>query len=378
VRHYARGHIDFHGADIHSFFEALSVKNSRERAKKIKKRVLVKSLIPFIFEPAKNCVVDHEFRGNISGRGRDQTDNVDFIKFHYDVNNEFYELFLDKEMLYTCGYFTDWDNSLEQAQFDKMEMTCRKLELQPSERFLDVGCGWGGLLCHAAKHYGVKAHGITLSEYQLKFVEDKVRKEGLEGQVTVEICDYADFEGEFEKVAAICMYEHVGIDNLPSFMQKINSLMTKHGRFMMQGITRPGKASMKKFRKMNAERRLLAKHIFPGAELDHLGHMIQSLESNGFEVADVEGWRNHYIKTCKMWGQRLFERRKEAIELVGEEKYRIWLLYLEGCSRAFKNGGARIYQILAEKHVKREESEMPPTRKHLYDESHKANQKRVA
>jgi cyclopropane-fatty-acyl-phospholipid synthase len=366
LRHYALGHIDFHGADIHTFIEAMRVQDSRRQSQKVGLLVLIRSLLPFLFEPASSSVVDHEYRGDITGRDREQVENLDFVQFHYDVSNEFYELFLDKEMVYTCGYFTDWDNSLDQAQFDKMDITCRKLQLKPGERFLDIGFGWGGLLCHAARHYGVRAHGITLSENQLQYAQEKIRKLRLEDRVTVEVCDYANLEGDFDKISSICMYEHVGINNLPGFMKKVNSLLTKNGMFLLQGITRPGKASMKQFRHMNAERRLLAKHIFPGAELDHLGHMVQSMESAGFEIADVEGWRNHYIKTCKIWCQRLYERREDAIRCVGAEKYRMWLLYLVGCSLAFKNGGARLYQVLAEKHTKKEESCSPATRVHLY------------
>jgi len=373
LRHYALGHIDFHGADIHTFIEALRVKNSRKRARKISKSLLAKSLLPFLFESASNSVVDHEYRGDITGRDREQAENLDFVQFHYDVSNEFYELFLDKEMVYTCGYYKEEDDSLDQAQFNKMDMVCRKLQLQAGERFLDIGFGWGGLLCHAAKHYGVKAHGITLSEQQMQYAQDKIQRLGLQDLVTVEVCDYAHLQGEFDKVASICMYEHVGINNLPGFMQKVNSLMTPKGRFLLQGITRPGKDSMKSFRKMNAERRLLAKHIFPGAELDHLGHMVQSMESAGFEVADVEGWRNHYIKTCKLWSQSLYERREDAIRCVGAEKYRMWLLYLVGCSLAFQNGGARLYQVLVEKAVKNDKSGMPWTREHLYEDQPSAN-----
>ena len=168
LRHYARGHIDFHGADIHTFIEAMYVQNSRSRAKTIGKSAMIRALLPFVLEPASSSVVDNEYQGNVSGRDRVQAENLDFVKFHYDVSNEFYELFLDKEMVYTCGYFTDWDNSLDQAQYDKLDMICRKLQLKPGDRFLDIGFGWGGLLCHAAKHYGVKAHGITLSENQLQ------------------------------------------------------------------------------------------------------------------------------------------------------------------------------------------------------------------
>ncbi len=366
LKHYAQGNIDFHGTDLLTFIDIISVKKSRKQSQKIKKSLLIRSMIPFLFEPSSSTQVYHEYQGDDSGRKRQQVENLDFIQFHYDVSNEFYELFLDKEMTYTCGYFTDWNNSLDQAQLDKLDLTCRKLQLQPGEKFLDIGFGWGGLLCHAAKHYGVYAHGVTLSENQLLYTQEKVRKLGLEDVVTVEICDYADLKGQYDKIASIGMYEHVGIDNLPQYMKDMNALLKKNGLFLLQGITRRGKASMKEFRKLNVERRLLTKYIFPGGEVDHLGHMLQCFETGGFEVADVEGWRNHYMQTCKMWSQRLYQNRDKAIEYVGKEKYRMWLLYLTGCSLTFKNGSARLYQVLAEKPAKREESGMPPTREHLY------------
>ena len=380
LRHYATGCIDFHGADLLSFIEAMYVRNSRQRAKKIRLSTLLRSLLPFLCEPAPRKRVNHAYPGDITGRSRQQSENRDFIRFHYDVSNEFYELFLDKEMVYSCAYFTDWDQSLEQAQIDKLDMICRKLQLQPGERFLDIGCGWGSLLCHAARHYGVRAHGITLAQNQWQYAERKIEQQGLQGQVTVQICDYANLEGEFDKVASIGMYEHVGIDNLAAYTHKVQSLISRGGRFLLQGITRPGKATMRKFRRLNVERRLLNKYIFPGGELDHVGHILQCMESHGFEVADVEGWRNHYQQTCRLWCQRLDERREEAIQCVGPEMVRMWLLYLAGCSLAFKNGGARLYQVLAEKQVKRESSRMPPTRRHLYIDQSPAttDQRRIA
>jgi cyclopropane-fatty-acyl-phospholipid synthase len=367
LRHYAQGHIDFHGADILTFIEALAVDKSRRRTRHLRKRTLVGALLPFVLEPASTAEVDHEYRGNVTGRDREQAENRDFIQFHYDASNEFYSLFLDQEMVYSCGYFTDWNNSLDQAQHDKLDMICRKLQLKPGERFLDIGFGWGGLVCHAARHYGVQAHGITLSDNQLAYAREKVQRLGLQQKVKLEILDYAHLKGEFDKIASIGMYEHIGIDNLKGFVDKVRSLTAPHGLFLLHGITRPGKESMKKFRRMNAERRLLAKHIFPGGELDHLGHIVQSMEAGGFEVHDVEGWRNHYMLTCRMWCQRLYERREEAIRHVGPEKYRMWLLYLAACSLAFQNGGARLYQVLGEKHAKKQPSAMPPTRAHLYE-----------
>jgi len=366
LEHYARGHIGFHGADMHTFMETLAVNDSRKRMKQIRKSVLVKSLLPFLLESSKNTRVDHEYQGDVTGKSRKSGENKDYIQFHYDVSNEFYELFLDKQMVYTCAYFTDWNNSLDQAQHDKLDMICKKLRLQQGERLLDIGFGWGSLLIHAAKHYGVIGHGITLAENQVSYTHDKIKQLGLQDHVTVELCDYQNFEGTFDKVASIGMYEHVGIDNMPGYMRKVNSFLPKHGLFLLQGITRPGKATMKQFRHLNAERKILNKYIFPGGELDHLGDMIQTMESNGFEVSDVEGWRNHYMQTCKLWCQRLYERREEAIGYVGEEKYRVWLLYLAGCSMAFKNGGARLYQVLMEKQAKREPSVLPLTRADLY------------
>ena len=366
LKHFARGELGFHGADLLTVVEALRDRDAKKDGPSVSKMSFVRSLLPFLFERNTTSALTHEFEGEITGRDRKQEANVDFVQFHYDLSNEFYELFLDKRMVYTCAYFKDADNSLDQAQLDKLDITCRKLRLQPGERFLDIGFGWGGLLIHAAQNYGVKAHGITLSTRQQQYVEAKVAELGLSDQVTVEICDYAHLQGEFDKVDSICMYEHVRIDNLPGFMKKVSSLMPAHGMFLLQGITRPGKASMKKFRRMNPERKLLAKHIFPGAELDHLGHIIQSMESNGFEVCDVEGWRNHYIRTCRMWCERLYDRREEAIRLVGDETYRMYQLYLAGCSLAFKDGGARLYQVLVENHARKRESSAPLTREGIY------------
>ena len=375
LRHFAQGHIDFHGADLHTVIQALRDNTVEKSGSKVGKLEVIRALMPFLFQSSATTGIAHEFKGEITGRARKQSENVNFVQFHYDLSNEFYELFLDQRMVYTCGYFTDENNSLDQAQLDKLDITCRKLRLKPGERFLDIGFGWGGLLFHAARHYGVQAHGITLSQNQKDYVDEKSRELGLSDQVTVEVCDYADLEGQFDKVASICMYEHVGINNIPSFMTKVNSLMSPQGLFLLQGITRPGKASMKQFRRMNPERRLLAKHIFPGAELDHLGHMVQSMESGGFEVSDVEGWRNHYIRTCKMWCQRLYDRREDAVRLVGEEAFRLYQLYLAGCSLAFQNGGARLYQVLAEKHVRKTKSSLPLTRSHLYQNSNEPQRK---
>ncbi len=332
LRHFVRGHIDYHGTDLFTLLETARVRNSRKRARRLRKSLLARVAMTFITSRSEDVSVAHRFAGDETGRSRVQEDNRDYIQFHYDLSNEFYRTFLDPNMVYSCAYFRDWNTSLEQAQLDKLDMICRKLRLQPGDRFLDIGCGWGALVCHAAEHYGVQARGITLSNEQLALAREKIRSRGLDERVRVELCDYADVQGEYDKIASIGMVEHVGIGNMMGYMGKIRSLLSDRGMFLNHGITRRAKTSKRKYLRITPERRLLAKYIFPGGELDHLGHMTECLEASGFEVHDVEGWRDHYALTCKHWSQRLEANREAAIEQVGEETYRMWLLYLAGVS----------------------------------------------
>ncbi len=183
-------------------------------------------------------------------------------------------------MQYSCGYFTDWNNSLEQAQRDKIDMICRKLRLQPGEKMLDIGCGWGGLICHAAQKYGVKAHGVTLSQEQHDYTIEKVRRLGLEDLVTVELRDYNTLDGTYDKISSIGMYEHVGIANYPTYFRKIWSLLRDRGILLNHGITRRAKRQKGRFARMRPEHKLIAKYIFPGGELDHIGHTVESPRSD--------------------------------------------------------------------------------------------------
>jgi cyclopropane-fatty-acyl-phospholipid synthase len=366
LRHFVRGHIDYHGTDLFTLLNTARVRNSRQRTRRLRKSLLARVVMTFLFTRSKDIKVAHRFAGDETGRNRVQEDNRDFIQFHYDLSNDFYRTFLDPNMVYSCAYFRDWNNSLEQAQQDKLDMICRKLQLQPGDRFLDIGCGWGALVCHAAEHYGVQAHGITLSKEQLELAQEKILARGLEDRVQVELCDYADVKGQYDKIASIGMVEHVGIGNMKGYMDKIRSLLPDRGMFLNHGITRRAKASKKKFLRITPEKRLLAKYIFPGGELDHLGHMTECMEASGFEVHDVEGWRDHYALTCKRWSQRLEANREMAIGQIGEETYRMWLLYLAGVSIALGDGSACIFQTVATKRASRGLSSMPPTREHLY------------
>lgn len=366
VRQYATGNIDVHGGDLMEFGDLARVDRSSKRLKALRKGLLIRSALPFLLAPAETAETRHAFSGEQTGRVASKRNNKDYIQFHYDLGNDFYKLFLDPEMQYSCGYFTDWNNSLEQAQRDKIEMICRKLRLQPGDRMLDIGCGWGGLICHAAQHYGVKAHGVTLSQEQLDYTKEKVRRLGLEDRVTVELRDYNTLDGTYDKISSIGMYEHVGIANYPTYFGKIWSLLRDRGILLNHGITRRAKRQKGRFKKMRPEHKLIAKYIFPGGELDHIGHTVESLEAGRFEVHDVENWREHYALTSRFWCRRLAARKEEAIQIVGPERYRLWAAYLASVSFAFADGSLRIFQVVASKHAAKGRSELPPTRADLY------------
>jgi cyclopropane-fatty-acyl-phospholipid synthase len=371
IQQYVAKGIDYSGGTLIDFGREI---NRRDRSAKIKALDIARALprlTPFFFakpetEAAKPVESEaHGYAGDIIGRRESKRDNTAYISFHYDLSNEFYALFLDPEMVYTCAYYTDWSNGIEQAQHDKLDMICRKLRLKPGERFLDIGSGWGALLCHAATHYGVKAHGVTLSKEQLAYAQAKVRRLGLEDQVTFEFIDYIDLKGRFDKIASIGMYEAIGLENIPRYMRKVRSLLSDDGLFLNHAISRKAKRRRLLPERVRPEQRALAKYIFPGGALDDIGHTISEMELAGFEVHDVEAWRMHYARTCRLWSERLTARKDEAVALVGEEKYRIFIAYLSGCALAFERGTARLFQTLCSKSAKGP-APLPPTRADLY------------
>lgn len=365
ISQYVNKGIDFSGGTLIDLGSQL---NKGGRSVKLKGRdalKLIGKLSPFLLARSDEASDDQGFEGEITGRKRKVADNKDYIQFHYDLSNDFYALFLDPEMVYSCAYYTDWNNDIAQAQLDKLEMICRKLRLKAGERFLDIGCGWGGLICHAAKNYGVTAHGITLSEEQLAFAKEKIKRLGLEGRVTVELKDYSMMTGSFDKIASIGMYEHIGLKNIPGYMAKMQELLAPEGLFLNHAISRRAPKQGWFKRRMRPEQKAIAKYIFPGGELDDIGHSVFAMERAGFEVLDVEAWRLHYARTCKLWCERLTARREEALKYVSEEKYRIWVAYLAGVSLAFSRGTLRINQTLASKNAKRPPA-VPPTRADLY------------
>ncbi|MFA5899561.1 MAG: cyclopropane-fatty-acyl-phospholipid synthase family protein [Hyphomicrobium sp.] len=365
IRHYVDKGIDFSGGTLIDLGSQLNKGGRSVKLKGGDALKLLRRLAPFLLARSVDADDSQGFEGEITGHKRKVADNKDYIQFHYDLSNDFYALFLDPEMVYSCAYYTDWNNDVAQAQLDKLEMICRKLRLKPGDRFLDIGCGWGGLICHAAKNYGVTAHGITLSEEQLAFAREKIKRLGLEDRVTVELKDYSMMTGQFDKIASIGMYEHIGLKNIPGYMGKMQQLLAPDGLFLNHAISRRAAKQVWFKRRMRPEQKAIAKYIFPGGELDDIGHSIFAMERAGFEIQDVEAWRLHYARTCKLWCERLTERREEALRYVSEEKYRIWVAYLAGVSLAFSRGTLRIFQTLVSKNAKRPPG-IPPTRADLY------------
>jgi len=294
-------------------------------------------------------------------------ENKKNIAHHYDVSNAFYELWLDREMIYSCAYFHDWSDDLDAAQLQKIDMVCRKLRIKPGEAVLDIGCGWGAFACHAAQRYRAKVHGLTLSESQAAYARQKVKRLGLEESVTIELIDYTLLHGEqrFDKITSIGMFEHVGVANFSTYFKTVHRLLKPGGLFLHHAITRPGGSRAARTGKKRADFAALTRYIFPGGELDYIGRTVTNLELNGFEVHDVEAWREHYQRTCRLWHDRLLVNYDAARLEVGEVTARVWLVYLAACSIAFERNNCGIYQTLASRRVKGP-VDLPPTRVDLY------------
>jgi cyclopropane-fatty-acyl-phospholipid synthase len=340
---------------------------SRGLARRLDKRRLMGAVLPFLFGSAGEKAQSLAFTGNPATSAGARRDDKTLVQFHYDLSNAFYALFLDPEMQYSCAYFPNWDAGLAEAQQAKLDMICRKLRLAPGERFLDIGCGWGGLVCHAARHYGAIAHGVTLSQAQYDFAQDKIARLGLQGRVTVELKDYRALAGEYDKIASVGMFEHVGVDDRDEYFTRMRDLLRPRGIMLHHAITRPAKRSARAFRRKRPEYAALVSYIFPGGDLDHIGNTIATLERNGFEAHDVEAWREHYQRTTRLWCERLYARRAEAESEIGAARTNLWLLYLAGCSLGFERGGACIFQTVATKRA-RGPSFLPPTRADLYED----------
>ncbi|RWC34632.1 MAG: class I SAM-dependent methyltransferase [Mesorhizobium sp.] len=353
--------IDVEGGSLFDFYALPSHGKLRTKLKALPKLAVLRDLPAVLFSRKQMTA-----RTDLSGRNPFVSgSNRQAIQHHYDISNAFYRLFLDERMVYSCGYFTDFANDIDQAQKDKLDHICRKLRLKPGEKLLDIGCGWGAMLIHAAKNYGVVGHGVSLSEAQTELARERIRAEGLEDRITIEIKSYAELSGSFDKISSIGMFEHLGLANHAAYFSTIHRLLKPGGIYLHHAITRRDKGSIKKTLRKGPEFKALIKYIFPGGELDTIGMTLGNLEAHGFLVYDVENLREHYARTCRLWAERLHARFDEAIAEVGEAKARLWLLYLTGCSITFERASAQVFQTVVTKRA-RGPSGLPPTRADLY------------
>jgi cyclopropane-fatty-acyl-phospholipid synthase len=265
------------------------------------------------------------------------------VRFHYDRSNDFYQSFLDSRMVYSCAYFKDPNQNLDEAQLAKLDHICRKLDLRPEERFLDIGCGWGALVLRAAEKYGAVATGCTLSVQQDLFAERLIAERKLEDRVTIQESDYQELDGQFNKVASVGMFEHVGRRRLREYFRRIFNLLEDDGLFLNHGIIRPEGTTD------GPETLFLQRKVFPGGELASLSTVIREAGRAGFEILDVENLRPHYALTCRRWVERLQQNAVECLKHVDHETYRTWLLYLAGSALSFEAGVTDLCQILMAK-----------------------------
>jgi cyclopropane-fatty-acyl-phospholipid synthase len=270
--------------------------------------------------------------------------DADAVRHHYELPSVFYRLLLGPSLVYSCAYWTAPDEPLEAAQERKLELVCRKLDLQPGERLLDVGCGWGSLLLHAARCYGVRAVGITLSREQAREARRRAREAGLADRVEVRVQDYREVQdGPFDKLASVGMVEHVGSAMLETYARRLAALVRPGGRVLNHGIVRLAP-------RPDSDRTFIARYVFPDGELQPLSGVLRSLEQGGLEVRDVEALREHYPLTLRAWSRNLARERTAAVALVGAERERIWRLYLAGAALAFERGEIGVFQTLAVRH----------------------------
>jgi cyclopropane-fatty-acyl-phospholipid synthase len=312
-------------------------------------------------------------RARLSGRKHSLERDRQAIRFHYDVGNDFYSLWLDQRLVYSCAYFRTGSESIDAAQEAKLDIICRKLDLQPGERLLDIGCGWGGLVIYAAERYGVSALGVTLSEQQHALANERIRAAGLQDRARVELLDYRQLEpAAYDKIVSVGMFEHVGRAKLPEYFAQAYRLLKPKGLFLNHGIA-AGKAAIPSWplrlaRAASRRATFSERYIFPDGELVPIQDALGFAAAAGFEIRDVDGWREHYARTLRHWLARLEEHETEARRLTDERTYRTWRLFLAASAHGFDTGSTNVYQTLLAKPDQSGSSGMPLTREAWYSD----------
>ncbi len=356
ARAYVSGHLDVDG-DMYTALARLS--NAQTMDVGLPERIQLfrdlggpKVLIPRLAPPPQEVQISPRLlTGLRHSKGRDAR----AISHHYDVSNRFYEWVLGPSMAYTCAVYPTADSTLEEAQAAKFDLVARKLGLRPGMRLLDVGCGWGGMVMHAAREYGVQALGVTLSEQQASWGQHAIEKAGLSGLAEVRHLDYRDVpETGFDAVSSIGLTEHIGLRQLPGYFEFLLGKLQPEGRLLNHCITRPDNTEP-----AVRQRGFINRYVFPDGELEGPGYLISLMHDTGFEVRHEENLREHYAKTLAAWGENLDAHWKEAVAEVGEGTARVWRLYMAGSRLGFDRNQIQLHQVLCAKLTESGVSGMP-------------------
>jgi cyclopropane-fatty-acyl-phospholipid synthase len=288
--------------------------------------------------------------------------DAEAIRYHYDVSNDFYQAWLDENMVYSCAYFETGEEDLATAQVRKIDHILTKIGVRPGHTLLDIGCGWGALAIRAARQFGARVVGVTLSENQARLARERVAAAGLDGRVEIRLQDYRDVGGQFDRITSVGMFEHVGVKHLPEYFERINALLAPGGVVMNHGITSTdveGRSSP------YGGGEFIDQYVFPHGELAHLSEVIKTMQQGGLEVRDVENLRRHYARTCATWTENFESRADDIARLTDAKRFRIWHVYLAGCAYAFAHDWISLYQIVCGK-AGEDPAQIPWSRKYMY------------
>ncbi|TDD83647.1 class I SAM-dependent methyltransferase [Saccharopolyspora karakumensis] len=339
ARAYVSGALEVHG-DMYSALAAFPSVTLNDVPAGLRRELLFKLAGYRFWWPVRVPEVEHRSRGWRHSKNRDSQS----ISYHYDVSNRFYEYVLGSSMAYTCAVYPEKDATLEQAQFTKHDLVARKLDLSEGQRLLDVGCGWGGMVMHAAEHYGVRGLGVTLSRQQAQWAQKAIAERGLADLAEVRYMDYRDVrETGFDAVSSIGLTEHIGLKQLPHYFSFLQDKLVPGGRLLNHCITRPHGQQRARTGKF------IGRYVFPDGELEPVGTLVSAMNDNGFEVRHEENLREHYALTLAHWCENLDRNWSAAVAEAGHARARVWRLYMAACRLGFERNNIQLHQVLGVK-----------------------------